>query len=973
MSESESEYCNTTPFPPIPHIGIRVHFRIRYETRYGENMCICGSTPALGSWKEAEGLPLVYTGSGTWEADITIPTSVAGEIEYKYVVREEHGGSRWETGLNRVLSFDPRVPSMIVDDAWSDANEAQYSSAFKNAVFSRARSPKDVEGLATLESVLSRPGVKAGTSAVVVLQLRATRISPNHHFCVFGSHPLLGAWDEAKCIVCDDSKFPLWRAAIEVPVKRGSGGDNVATRSEAVEYKLGVYDTQAKRVVMWETGYNRHLPAFEGRESPLEAGTVYVQSVEEFRYALGPWRGAGVALPVFSLRSAEGTGVGEFPDLEPFIDWGRSVGIRLVQLLPINDTVSTHSWTDSYPYGAISVFALHPLYVRLQAMGALRDKALAEEIAAERAALNKLAAIDYERVMNVKMRFFAALYAQERAAIVEDAEFWAFVEENADWLMPYAAFCSLRDTYGSVDYSWWPQYGAWKGAAEEHFTALATRAGAAAHAEEFDKLGLHMYVQWHAFRQMSGATRHAREAGVVLKGDLPIGVMRDSVDTWVEPGLYNLQYQTGAPPDAFSTTGQNWGFPTYNWGAMAKDGYRWWKRRLGKLGQYFDAFRIDHVLGFFRIWEIPGSSVDGLLGQFSPSWPLSLDDLRGRGLAHFDHDRFCKPYIRDYMLEGYLGGAENARVARLGYLNALGNGAYELRPAYATQRLISDHFALLLEKRARDGSLTPAERQRLEALRDGLMRLCTEVLFLPARNAPGCYSPRVSMELTQSFRDLSPDLRSTLLAISNYYFYERQEPLWEAQAWQKLPALKASTEMLVCGEDLGMVPACVAPTMAALNILSLNVQRMPKDPRDKFFHPSRAPYMSVVTPASHDTSNLRAWWEEDESVRWEFWKDQMGNYASAPPAHLSGALATDIVKMHLYSPAMWAIFPLQDLLAMDESIRLPDCSQERINIPANPKHYWRFRFHLSVDQLMAADSFNNTLRSLITESGRETK
>lgn len=964
-----AEYCNTSPFPPLPRIGIRVHFRIHYETHYGENMYICGSSAALGCWKVCDGLPLVYTGTNTWEADVTIPTSLAGEIEYKYVCHND-GGDRWESGMNHVLCYDPLVNNMVIEDVWSDANEAEYTSAFKNAVFSRAKSPKNVAGLATLKSALSRPGVAAATSAVVVLQMRATRIDPRYHFCVLGSHKLLGAWDTSKAVVFDDSKFPLWTAALEVPVVKKSEEEVVEGEKKValpVEYKLGLYDTKTKKVVSWEDGYNRHMFSFDD----LEAGHMYVQAVSEFRYGNGLWRGTGVALPVFSLRSDEGTGVGEFPDLVSFIDWGRSVGIRLVQLLPINDTVSTHSWTDTYPYGAISVFALHPMYVRLQAVGKLRDEKLAKEVDRERVALNKLKAIDYERVMKIKTKFFNAIYAQDRATIVRDEKFWAFVEENADWLVPYVAFCALRDRYGGVDFSWWPRYGTWKGEAEEHFNALATPKGAKDHAAEFDEIGIHLFIQWHAYRQMHAATTHARDSGVVLKGDLPIGVMRESADTWVEPGLYNMNYQTGAPPDAFSTTGQNWGFPTYNWDAMAKDGYRWWRRRLGMLSQYFDAFRIDHVLGFFRIWEIPQSSVDGLLGQFSPSWPLSIDDLRNNGLSYFDADRFCKPYIREYMLENYLGGYENATAAKMSYLNHLGNGAYELKPAYATQRLINDHFNLVLEKLAREAPANAdSERERLCRLRDGLMRLCTEVLFLPARNAPGCYSPRVSMEQTQSFRDLPGDLRSTLMRISNYYFYERQEPLWEAQAWKKLPALKASTEMLVCGEDLGMVPACVAPTMTALNILSLNVQRMPKDPKDKFFHPSRAPYMSVVTPASHDTSNLRAWWEEDESVRWEFWKDQMGNYGSAPPFFLSGAIATDIVKMHLYSPAMWAIFPLQDLLAMDEKIRLNDASQERINVPATPKHYWRFRFHISIDQLKKAKDFNTTLKALIDESGR---
>jgi len=942
-------------------MGLDVRVRIHYNTAFGETICICGGPANLGAWDPAKAFALVFTPGGFWEGTFSLPLTQPGTIRYKYILRRQDGSTSWEGGPDRVLHYVPgAMNALVLEDSWHAGDGAEYSSAFAKVVHGRPV-VRGIDAAATLVKAMRAINADEQRSrhTVLVLQLRATRIDRASKFCVLGSHPALGSWDEQRAVVLDDADFPVWRAVLDLDRTPAAPKD----ASTPIRYKFGVYDVAAKRVLAWEEGTDRELPP----PVKLEPGRVYVRTDEGFRYggSSAGWRGAGVALPVFSLRTADGTGVGEFLDLCPFTDWARSVGLRLIQILPINDTVATHNWIDSYPYGAISVFALHPIYLRLQRMGELRDEAAAAEIAAERKRLNALDAVDYEAVMRVKSRFYKLLYDQERDRTFADPRFRAFVQENADWLLPYAAFSCLRDKFGTVDYGWWPKYGTWS-AARAHFEPLMSLAEGVPHSAERDDVMVHLFIQWHTHMQMTEAAAHARALGVVLKGDLPIGVMRNSVDTWVSPHLFNLQYQTGAPPDAFSANGQNWGFPTYNWDAMARDGnYAWWKRRLGKLSSYFDAFRIDHILGFFRIWEIPGDAVDGLLGQFSPAHPISVDELHGRGLRWFDYGRFCTPYIREHMLDRYLGGAENVALAKRDYLTETAPGCYALKPFFSSQKLIVEHFAAKLAHESAE------KTAQLKTLRDGLMAFTTEVIFLPARVGTNCYSPRVMMQFTQSFRDLDGDTQAALNRIYTHYFYERNEGLWEEQAWRKLPALKSATEMLVCGEDLGMVPACVPPCMARLGILSLNVQRMPKDPKEKFYHPSRASHLSVVTPSSHDTSTIRGWWEEDRNVTRDFWVDQMGRSpAEEPPVYCEPWVVTEIVNQHMYSPAMWAIFPLQDLVGMDGELRLNNPHAERINIPAIPKHYWRFRFHLSVEQLAAATKFNAFLANMISSSGR---
>jgi len=968
---------NTSPLPPVPHTGVQITLRVQYNTSFGQTLYVCGSPLALGAWDSNRAFEMVYTPGSVWQTSFVIPTDRPGSFEYKYLVKNGDGSCAWESGANHTLTYNPRRYSVItVSDNWHAQDSVMMTGPFKNVIFARNKADKKDSPVFSAVADKDEPA-KVGD---LMIQLRATRINPDHYFCVLGSHPALGSWDEKRAVILDDSNFPLWRASVSMEIPKEDGKDVAAAAEapsskkanravtkeyETIRYKFGIYDAKQKKIVMWEEGYDRELPCSAVLE---KTGNLYVRTDENFRYPLGDWRGAGVALPIFSLRSEEDCGVGEFLDLISFIDWAKSVGMRLVQILPINDTISTHSWTDSYPYGAISVFALHPLYVRMSAIGKLKDAKVAAEIEEEGKKLNAYEAIDYEAVMNMKLRFFKLLFAQERENILKDVAFWKFVKENEEWLLPYAVFSCMRDRFGTVEYAWWPKYGRWSDCREE-FVQFLSPESAMTDAKAFDEIAVFFWIQYHAHMQMTAASRYARKNGIILKGDLPIGVMKSSVDTWVDPTLFKLQYQTGAPPDAFSASGQNWGFPTYNWEEMAKDGYRWWRRRLGKMACYFDAYRIDHILGFFRIWEIPGECVDGMLGQFSPSWPMSRGDLRSFGLDWFDYDRFCRPYIREHMLDRFLGG-DNVQEAKRNYLDQYQPGCYNLKAEFANQRRIFDHFTTLLETDYK--TATPAERDRVCRLRDGLMGLVNEVIFLPARGAPDCYTPRVTLQYSQSFRDLDGHTRDVIQRIYTHYFYERQEPLWEAQAWKKLPALKNATEMLVCGEDLGMVPACVPPTMEKLGILSLNIQRMPKDPKDKFFHPNRAPYMSVVSSSSHDMTNVRAWWEEDGKVTRDFWYDQLGQRDN-PPQFAEPWVCMDILKQHMYSPAMLSIVPLQDYLATDGALRLKDARAERINVPANPKHYWRFRFHLTINQLKNAEEFSSSIARVISESGRNTE
>ncbi len=917
-----------------------LRFSLPYRTTYGQRLVLCGSWPTLGGWQLAQALPLHYDEATTrWSAELTLPpdANYLAELRYKYVLLVEGGGVVWEWGDDRSLALPPGAPATLdVRDFWrapaQETNEL-FTAAFTDTLFRR---PAASASLNDPTAPTGRPKIslKNPGAARVRFALAAPRVAPGQQVCVLGSDPALGAWDQGPPLLLGDADYPTWTGELAL-----------AEPAAGLRYKYGLWDAAVGAVVQLETGDDRTLPA-------PAAGSLTVLHDERFRYAAGPWRGAGVALPVFSLRSEAGLGVGEFPDLKLLIDWAARTGLSVVQVLPINDTTATHTWVDSYPYAAISVFALHPQYIHLESIAELRRAADRAALAELREQLNALATVDYEAVMSAKWAFLRKLYQQEKQTFLADPAYRQFRAEQAGWLVPYAAFSGLRERFGTVDFHQWPA---------EFQTPTGLDALTAEDGADFDEFGLHFFTQFHLDKQLRAAVDYGRQRGVVLKGDLPIGIYRHSVDAWTQPELYHLDRQAGAPPDDFSTTGQNWRFPTYNWARMAQDDYAWWRQRLGHLARYFDALRIDHILGFFRIWEMPASSVEGLLGHFAPALPLHRAEIERR-LGWFDEGRLCAPYLRWHLLERTFGGEAQAVFDEFMTADAYGNIAF--RAEMSSQRAVESYVAA-------QRVAWPERADFYERVRPGLYHFANEVLFVKA-DEPDFYHPRITLDKTASFAELADEPSRRRLRDDIYvdYFFRRHEEFWRAQGLVKLPAVRYATRMLICGEDLGMVPASVPGVMRELGILGLHVQRMPANPRTEFGHPADASYLSVVTTGSHDMSTLRGWWEEDRVRTQRYYETTLGHWRQLAPFYCEPWVVRDVLAQHLASPAMWAIFPLQDLLGMDAGLRRANPHDEQINVPSNPSHYWQYRLHLPLEELLDAEGFNEPLRQLVAESGR---
>lgn len=888
-----------------------VQFNIEYKAMFGEQIVVNIQTEE-GELK----LPLETTDGERWACDWCVESP---EKSYTYYYSVERDGRAVKTEwlmIKHQLDVNARKAAVYtLYDHWKAMPEDAflYSSAFTDCINHQV--PQEMKP-------------ETG-SKIVRLIVRAPQLRDGERLGVLGADKALGAWDVQKILPMTQHTYNEWVADIDAAHLEGSH----------LEFKFVAF-RDAKDELLWETSMNRTVDLPE-----MKAGELVSYELDQAFFALYNRKLAGTLVPVFSLRTRKSAGIGDFGDLKAMIDFVASTGQKVLQLLPINDTTITHTWTDSYPYSCISVFAIHPQYANLHALPELKDakaRAEAEKTCAE---LNALDKIDYEKVNDFKINYLRQIFNQEGGKMMKTAEYKAFFQDTEQWLVPYAQYSYLRDKNGTADFNQWPDHQVWDEAERKALTDPKTAA--------YKNVAFFYFVQFVLDRQMQEAHEHAKAKGVILKGDIPIGVNRNGCDVWMEPKYFNLNGQAGAPPDDFSANGQNWGFPTYNWFEMLKDGCQWWNRRFQNMARYFDAYRIDHVLGFFRIWEIPVSSVHGLLGHFAPALAMSREEIESYGL-HFQDDRFTRPFITDWVLDRVFH--ERAGEVKEKYLDRLDDERYQMKPEVDTQRKVEALFA-------------DATDEKELWLRDGLYALISDVLFVRDHTNPGVFHPRISAQLDFIYESLYDNDKAAFNRLYNDYFYRRNNQFWYQEAMKKLPKLVQATRMLVCAEDLGMVPDCVPWVMDELKILSLELQSMPKDPSVKFGHLSRNPYRSVCTISSHDMPTLRMWWDENIQRTQEYYNTML--YRQGPAPHpLPGWLASDIISRHLTSPSMLCILSIQDWLATDEALRLPDANAERINIPANPKHYWRYRMHLNIEDLAADKRFVQNITEMISQSGR---
>lgn len=901
---------------------MQIKFHIHYQTAPGETIAIKDFSNHLTT-SDNQLFKLSYFANGYWTGETTIDDAV-NLLNYNYVLIKADGTIISEWGSPRALKINGNKSAFFVYDYWrapSGAEKNLFSSAFHNVV---------------MKSNSKAKGTTSRAKNTLVFKINVPRISEHHQVCVLGNQPALGNWNkEQPLLLSCGNNFPEWTGSIDY--------SNITF---PLKYKYGIYNTQTKSFELIEGGADRKLLQLKIDEPSF----TFVRADESFRYPNGDWKGAGVSVPVFSLRSEKGFGVGEFTDLIPFIDWAKSTGLKMVQILPVNETIAQKNWLDSYPYKSITVTALHPIYLNLEKMGTLKDKKVQAEFNAKRAELNQMEYVDYPTVMQYKSVYFQLLFDQDGKKVLKSKAFKDFFNANKEWLIPHAAFCYLRDRFQTADFREWGDFSVYD---EKTILKISEPKSS-----EYPEIAKQYFIQFHLNQQLKEVATHARKNGVVLKGDIPIGISPNSVEAWTEPHLFNLNAQAGAPPDDFAAKGQNWGFPTYNWEAMEKEDFQWWKKRLEKMAEYFDAYRIDHILGFLRIWEIPIHAVEGILGYFNKALPLTLHEIRAHGIQ-LDPDRMTQPLINISLINSIFG--DHAETVVKQFLKPIGKSKkdFQFKPAFDTQKKINAHFLADIEEE----DLTEENRK----IRNGLFDLIANVLFIKTDTDE--WHPRISMQKTASYAALDHQTKSNLEKLYNEFFYKRHNDFWYQEGMKKLPAIMTASNMLVCGEDLGMVPDCVPFLMDELDILTLEIQRMSKNPKTRFADPATAPYLSVCTTSTHDMATIRGWWEEDRELIQDFFNHELSNHGAAP-FFAEPWVCQQMIIQHLHSQAMWTTFPIQDLMAMDADLRWDNTAEEKINEPSNVRHHWRYRMKQSIEGLKNAEGFNGLLKRYVEESGR---
>lgn len=884
---------------------MQLTFQIDFVLDQGQELCIVGNLLELGEGNEEHALVLSSHENGICTQTITVSTTTT--VQYRYFLRHKDGTTEYECGEQRTITL-PEQQQIFVRDYWRMFE--QLEKTFSTSFFKQLVVKRQTNTPLKKQNILFR--------------VYAPHIKENETLCIVGEHNILGNWNTNKALPLSATAYPYWSVPIAIEQKIAS------------DYKYIIRNEQTKEI-LWENGENRSMQTAKG---------FSLFNDEHLQFEKKQWKGAGISIPVFSLRTREGFGVGEFPDLKKMADWASSCGLQVIQILPVNDTIAQRTYADSYPYNPISSFALHPIYLHLPDVVREYCWADKQDYQWRQKILNTFPTVDYENVVEQKLHYLRSFFEERCTEIIADKEFQAFVEEKETWLYPYAVFCYFRDKTGTVDFDKWGKFSRYKRNEIDTFLKSNTLAK--------KTVLFYSFLQYHLNKQLSEAVTYAHQQGVVFKGDVPIGVGRYSADVWQYPHLFDTTVRAGAPPDDFSKQGQNWGFPTYKWEIMETDRYKWWKERFSYMANYFDAYRIDHILGFFRIWAIPYGAIWGILGYFHKALPYCIEDIRKYGI-NLDVERYCMPCITSATLTTCCG--TDAEIVKSRFLEPLDNATYTLKKSLNTQQKIVDFFA------QKSPEITDTVFQEY------LMALAAEVLFIKEGKEAHCYHPCISLQHTFLYHSLEIHEREALLQLHDDFFYHRHNDFWKQQAETKLKSLVQTTPMLACGEDLGMLPDSVAAVMQTFEILSLEIERMPKQYGVRYTNLSRLPYLSVCTTGTHDMSPVRLWWEEEnENIATYFHEilQQQGEI----PQKATTTVCKQILWQHLTSSSILAIFPLQDWLAISPQLRNTDIESERINIPSNPHHYWKYRMHLFLEDLLEADDLSNEIRELVQQSGR---
>jgi len=637
----------------------------------------------------------------------------------------------------------------------------------------------------------------------------------------------------------------------------------------------------------------------------------------------------GVAVPVGALRTKNGIGVGEFSDLADFAVLCKKMKIGLIQILPVNDT-----GFESSPYSSLTAFGLHPIYLRIEELAEYdgADNAIKKQIKTAKEKFDQYKRFAHSEILKEKIDICLAIYNANKTEIAKSSSgLSAWIEQNA-WVREYAVYRRLKEKNDLKSWKDWKEYSVvtagdieklWndKTLREEHF--------------------FWVWLQMSLDAQFSKASKAIADAGIVLEGDLPILMNDDSCDVWAHSGIFDCELSAGAPPDMYSPDGQNWGFPIYNWEFQETDNYSWWRQRLKIAEKYYNAYRIDHVLGFFRIWASSPNDYSSALGRFVPYTPVTTGDLKKLG---FDKSRIrwvSQPHIpTDELMEvlrSNWGGPFTADD-----INAAADKIF----SKALVRVNDEELWLFKKKITGEKDIDRLDLH--PASRGYLLAKWKNRVFLEYKK--GKFFPLWQYRDAAAYRSFTQNEKNALEVLLEKK-QKKSERIWMQRGLKLLSVLIETSSMLPCAEDLGAVPLCVPRVLSKLKILGLRVTRWHRDwfKNNQPYVPFEDyPVLSVCTPAVHDSSTVREWWNKEAD------QAQFSAFIGVPslPKVYNPGTAKVILSKTASARSRFRVFQVQDLLHLSNNWYSENQEDERVNVPGTANEFnWTYRLPATIQEI----------------------
>ncbi|KAK8871028.1 4-alpha-glucanotransferase dpe2 [Tritrichomonas musculus] len=963
---------------------LTVHFHVKCSTEFGQQLYLSGNVSQLGEWDPDSAIQLFYEGNlNYWTCHAKFPLSEKSRtIEYKYFI--SYGGKKieWEpSDTHKIFIGAVASPALLeIEDEfrWQDKSLiALTRSPFTNVINKRGMHHFNInaehnEKNTTIinESEINttkKPGKLYPNEAKpghVNIRFNAfcPNVRKNQKLVIIGNCEQLGKWKLENAAEMNDYYFPLWiydftleRSLFPLEYKFVIVSDEDIVDNDDEEEEI-----EGKK----ENSSNIHKKTFwESKPSRFYSGITSNVITNDYpatciinNWLVNPnpelFKGFGIYCPLFGLRSDDSCGIGQYTDIKGLVDVCNQIGSSIIRILPIFDTTNKGDWDDSNPYKQISSFALHPIYINLLQVVDNLPKDIYNDIQNAKWIFEQKPTVDYPTVYQYKIKTLHRIYEDSvKYELNNNIEFARFVDQELEWLRPYALFTLLRDKYGTIDFHSWPNHST--------ITRREINSQCAKHEEELKFI---YWVQYICDKQYKEALSYSIEHGVALHSDFLMNINYNSVDTWTWPDYFRLNMCSGAPPNESFIDGKNWGYPTYDWDAMEKDNFHWLELRLRRMSDLFQFLSVDHIIEFFRSWEIPRDScIRGILGHFNPSSPVDKAELDSRGL--FDLDRYLHPYVRWHLLVQQFG-EEAENISKKFFIPKhfdTRDDYFTFKTEFNTEKKIEKALIQLI----------PNDLRKRSHYQKALFDLLSNVMLIHDSERPGCYHVRSNMTYTSSWIELQEPSRGRMKELYEYFVFKRQSDVWLSKAKEKLDFFNDANQMLICAEDFDQKTDQIAQYIKDYGFLSFHVQRISQEKSELFDDISKCNYMSICCSSTHNMMPYREWWEDqnENNIVRDFWKTQVKIDSQIPYRCQPWVLET-IIKQHLNSKSMIALFLLQDLTDLVQNLRNKNPNDERINNPSDPNHHWRYRYPFSINEMKNCQEFTLKVRDLAEKSNR---